>query len=81
MRLDKYLKVSRLIKRREVAKEMIDRGMVSINSKVAKPSNEIKVDDIVIITSPSGNTIKVKIKEVKEFSRANEANNMYEVIE
>jgi ribosomal 50S subunit-recycling heat shock protein len=81
MRLDKYLKVSRLIKRREVAKEMIDRGMVSINSKVAKPSNEIKVDDIVIITSPSGNTIKVKIKEVKEFSRANEASNMYEVIE
>lgn len=80
MRLDKYLKVSRLIKRREVAKEMIDRGMVSINSKVAKPSNEIKVDDIVIITSPSGNTIKVKIKEVKEFSRANEASNMYEVI-
>ena len=81
MRLDKFLKVSRLIKRREVAKEMIDRGMVSINSKVAKPSNEIKVDDIVIITSPSGNTIKVKIKEVKEFSRANEASNMYEVIE
>lgn len=81
MRLDKYLKVARLIKRREVAKEMIDRGMVSINSKVAKPSNEIKVDDIVIITSPSGNTIKVKIKEVKEFSRANEASNMYEVIE
>ena len=81
MRLDKYLKVSRLIKRREVAKEMIDRGMVSINSKVAKPSNEIKVDDIVIITSPSGNTIKVKIKEVKEFSKANEASNMYEVIE
>ena len=47
MRLDKYLKVSRIIKRRTVAKEACESGRVSINGKVAKPSNDIKEGDIV----------------------------------
>ena len=47
MRLDKYMKVSRLIKRREVAKEMIDLGYVSINGKIAKPSSEVKEGDVL----------------------------------
>ena len=47
MRLDKYLKVSRIIKRRTVAKEACESGRVSINGKVAKPSNDIKEGDII----------------------------------
>ena len=50
MRLDKYLKVSRIIKRRTVAKEACDNGRVSINGKVAKSSSEVKVGDILEIT-------------------------------
>ena len=49
MRLDKYLKVSRIIKRRTVAKEACESGRVSINGKVAKPSNDIKEGDIIEI--------------------------------
>lgn len=49
MRLDKYLKVSRIIKRRTVAKEACEGGRVSINGKVAKPSTDVKVDDIIEI--------------------------------
>mgnify|MGYP003511502535 CR=1 FL=1 len=48
MRLDKYLKVSRLIKRRTIAKEILDLGFVKINDRVAKPSSEVKVDDIIL---------------------------------
>ena len=60
MRLDKYMKVSRLIKRREVAKEMIDLGYVSINDKIAKPSSEVKEGDVLLITSPSCPSIILK---------------------
>jgi len=49
MRLDKYLKVSRIIKRRTVAKEACESGRVIINGKVAKPSNDIKEEDIIEI--------------------------------
>ena len=47
MRLDKYLKVSRIIKRRTIAKECVDRGLVTLNSKIAKASSEVKVGDIL----------------------------------
>ena len=47
MRIDKYLKVTHIIKRREVAKKMLDAGFVSINDKVAKPASDVKVGDIV----------------------------------
>jgi ribosomal 50S subunit-recycling heat shock protein len=80
MRLDKYLKISRLIKRREAAKEFIDKGYVRLNSKVAKPSTEVKVDDIIEITSPLGKTIKAKIKEIRTISTIDNASSMYEII-
>jgi ribosomal 50S subunit-recycling heat shock protein len=80
MRLDKYLKISRLIKRREAAKEFIDKGYVRLNSKVAKPSTEVKVDDIIEITSPLGKTIKAKIKEIRTISTIDNASLMYEII-
>ena len=61
MRLDKYLKVSRLIKRREAAKQFIDKGYVLLNDKVAKPSSEVKIDDIIQIVSPlGGKSVKAK---------------------
>jgi len=47
MRLDKYLKISRLIKRRTVAKELADSGVVSINGKKAKPADELKLGDVI----------------------------------
>lgn len=69
MRLDKYLKVSRLIKRREVAKQFIDKGYVLLNDKVAKPSSEVKIDDIIQIVSPlGGKSVKAKVKEIRMVS-------------
>lgn len=80
MRLDKYLKVSRLIKRREVAKEFIEKGYVRLNGKIAKPSSEVKLDDIIEIASPLGKSIKAKIKEVRMISTIDNASNMYEIL-
>lgn len=59
MRLDKYLKVSRIIKRRTVAKEQIDNGNVLLNSKVAKASSEVKVGDLIAL-SKTNKTYRVK---------------------
>lgn len=81
MRLDKYLKVSRLIKRREAAKEFIDKGYVTLNGKPCKPSSEVKVDDIIEILSPLGKSIKAKIKEVRMVSTFDNASRMYEILE
>ena len=80
MRLDKYMKVSRLIKRREVAKEMIDLGCVSINGKIAKPSSEVKEGDVLLITSPSGKTMKVNIVKILLVASIKDASSMYEVM-
>ncbi len=80
MRLDKYLKVSRLIKRREAAKEFIDQGYVRLNGKIAKPSTEVKVGDSVEISSPLGKNIKAVIKEVRMVSTIENASQMYELI-
>ncbi len=80
MRLDKYLKVSRLIKRRTVAKEACDKGIISINGKVAKSSSEVNLGDV--LTLKFGEKItKVKVIEIKEHVLKNEAKEMYEVIE
>lgn len=80
MRLDKYLKVSRIIKRRTVAKEACEGGRVSINGKVAKPSTSLKEDDIIEIVF--GNKIlKAKIINLAEHVRKEDAKNMYEIIE
>ncbi len=81
MRLDKYMKVTRLIKRREIAKQMIDSGYVSINDKIAKPSSEIKVADYIKIKNPNGKEILVKVLIVSEISTIKTASSMYEIIE
>ena len=80
MRLDKYLKVSRIIKRRTVAKEACDGGRVSINSKVAKPGNEVKAGDVLEIRF--GNRVgRYRVLDVQEVVRKENAAMMYEVIE
>ena len=79
MRLDKYLKVSRLIKRRTIANEACDAGRVTINEKVAKAGTEVKPGDIIEIAFGNRN-VKVRVKDVKEAIRTEEAEEMYEYV-
>ncbi|MDD5793747.1 RNA-binding S4 domain-containing protein [Clostridium sp. HCP1S3_B4] len=80
MRLDKYLKVSRIIKRRTVAKEACESGRVIINGKVAKPSTEVNEDDIIEI-SFANRTIKAKVVNISAHVRKEEAKEMYLILE
>ncbi|MBP2025956.1 RNA-binding S4 domain-containing protein [Peptoniphilus stercorisuis] len=80
MRIDKFLKNSRIIKRRTVAKEACDLGRVQINGKVAKAKDEVKVDDIIEVTF--GNRVeKVRVLDVKEIVGKNDATSLYETFE
>ena len=79
MRLDKFLKVSRLIKRRTVANEACSAGRVSINGKPAKPGSEVKAGDILSIRFGNRET-SARIKEVREVVRKEEAEGMYELL-
>ncbi|WP_250278865.1 RNA-binding S4 domain-containing protein [[Clostridium] colinum] len=77
MRLDKYLKVSRIIKRRTIANEACDAGRVLVNDKVAKASLDVKVGDIIQVNL-GNNTIKIRVLIVKEVVKKDEANTLYE---
>ena len=79
MRLDKYLKVSRIIKRRSVAKEVIDNGYVFINEKKAKASSEIKVGDTISLLYRDEKK-KYIVKNIFEFTTEEKAKSMYEEI-
>ena len=79
MRLDKYLKVSRLIKRRTVANEACDAGRVLINDKPAKAGAAVKEGDIIEIQFGNRN-IRVRVLGIQENPRKEEAAGMYEVI-
>lgn len=79
MRLDKYLKVSRLIKRRTVAKEASDSEKVIVNGRVAKPSTELKIGDIVEINYFK-KTVIVKVVNLFASRKKDDAQEMYEVI-
>ena len=79
MRLDKYLKVSRIIKRRSVAKEVIDNGFVFINEKKAKASSEIKVSDTISLLYRDEKK-KYIVKNIFEFATEEKAKSMYEEI-
>jgi ribosomal 50S subunit-recycling heat shock protein len=80
MRLDKFLKISRVIKRRTVANEACDTGRVSINGKPAKASYDVKVNDIVEIRYGE-KIIKFRINAIEENARKAEAGNLVEFIE
>ena len=79
MRLDKFLKVSRLIKRRAVANEACDAGRVSINGKPAKASASVKEGDILEISFGT-KTVKARIKNVQETVRKEEAAELFEYL-
>lgn len=80
MRLDKYLKVSRIIKRRTVAKEVCEGGRVSINGKVVKPSVVVKEGDIIEIQF-ANRSLKAKIVNIAEHVKKEDAKEMYVILE
>lgn len=80
MRLDKYLKLTRIIKRRTVAKDASTNGIVSVNGKIAKPSTQIKIGDIIEVQFPQS-SYKVRVLDIKEHLKKEEASSLYEVIE
>lgn len=80
MRLDKYLKVSRIIKRRTIAKEVADNGRIFINDKIAKSSTKLSVGDIISIFFGNKEVI-IKVLELQESTRKEDAKNMFEIIE
>ncbi|MCQ2461315.1 MAG: RNA-binding S4 domain-containing protein [Clostridia bacterium] len=79
MRLDKYLKVSRIIKRRTVANDLCDAGHVSVNGKVARASYDVKENDIIEIKMGE-KTIKVQVVSVKEYATKENASEMFKPI-
>lgn len=80
MRIDKFLKVSRVIKRRSVANEVCAAGRVMINGKQAKPGSEVREGDIVDVRFGGGNA-RFRILSVKETVRKNEATELYEILD
>lgn len=78
MRLDKYLKVSRLIKRRTVANEACDAEKVTVNGKIARASYDVKVNDIIEINI-GAKPLKVRVLDVKEYTKKEDAAALYEV--
>ncbi len=80
MRLDKYLKVSRIIKRRTVANEACDQGRVTVNGTIARASVAVKTGDVIEIKF-GNKTSKYEVLEVKETIRKEEAENMYRSVQ
>lgn len=79
MRLDKFLKVSRILKRRTVAQEAANAGKISVNGKEAKPSHRLKPGDEVEITFAES-SLRFRVLELKETVKKDEASSLYEVI-
>ena len=79
MRLDKYLKVSRLIKRRTVANDACDSERITVNGKVAKASYDVKLGDLITVAFGS-KSVTVKVLEIRETTKKTEAVGMYEVV-
>ena len=79
MRLDKYLKVSRIIKRRTVANDACDAQHISVNGRVVKASYDVKIGDVIEITFGE-KTLKVRVTDLKESTKKADAVDMYEVI-
>lgn len=79
MRLDKFLKVSRIIKRRSVAKEVADKGRIQMNGKLAKSSSTVKVGDVLQIQF-GNKTLEVKVVVLHDSTKKEDASKMYEII-
>ena len=79
MRLDKYLKVSRIIKRRTVANEACDAGRVVVNGKPARASYDVKVGDIIELTL-GARSVKIRVLEVSEYATKENADRLFESV-
>ena len=80
MRLDKFLKVSRIIKRRTVAKDASDSGIVLVNGKEAKAATRLKVGDIIELTLGT-RVVKIQVERLSENVKKEEADSMYKILE
>ena len=80
MRLDKYLKVSRLIKRRTVANDACDTSRITVNGKIAKASYNVKLGDLITVTFGS-RSVTVKVLDILESTKKADAQGMYEVVD
>ena len=79
MRIDKFLKISRILKRRSLAAEAAKGGRIKINGVTVKPSHEIKAGDVVTVGFNSG-SVSFKVKQIKETVRKEEAETLYEIV-
>ncbi len=79
LRIDKYLKLTRIIKRRTVAKEIVDEGLIRINGKQAKPSSEVRIDDLLELRLGT-HVLTIRVLNLAETPRKNESSALYEVI-
>ncbi|NVY96310.1 RNA-binding S4 domain-containing protein [Lactobacillus sp. DCY120] len=77
MRLDKYLKVSRLIKRRTLAKQIADKGRIEVNDRTAKSATEVKVGDQITIHY-GDRTVRIKVLALNLIAKKNEAQDLYQ---
>ena len=80
MRIDKFLKVSRILKRRTLAQQACEKGKVIINGREAKPAKQIKAGDEVELQF-TGGTVKFRILNIKETVKKDDASSLYEIIE
>lgn len=79
MRIDKYLKLTRLIKRRTVAKELLERGIFKINGKIAKPSSEVKEGDVLVLLL-GRHQLTIKVNKIVSYAKKEDAQDLYELI-
>lgn len=79
MRIDKYLKLTRIIKRRTIAQEACDQGRVQINGKVAKAGNQVKIGDVIEINFAS-KAIKYEVLDLKEHVKKEEVETLYRIV-
>lgn len=80
MRLDKYLKVSRIIKRRPIAKEIADQDRIKINDRPAKSSTKVAIGDVIEITF-GNKTLVVQVEDLRDTTKKKEAEGMYTLLE
>ncbi len=80
MRIDKYLKVTRLIKRRTVANEVADVGRIAVNGKIVKAGYQVKIGDIIEVTF-GDRTFNVRVEKITDSTKKDDAREMYTVLE
>lgn len=79
MRLDKFLKVARIIKRRPVAKQIADKKRITVNGKIAKSSTDVVIGDTLVINF-GNKTLTVRVRDLKDTTKKDEAEDLYEIV-